>query len=86
MKNNLSTIEEVQEIAILFGNQAKLAKAFGLGRSTISMWKRNGIPPSRRLQLVEVADELGIKLPEWVVPRQRFRPARRRNCTTTCHR
>ena len=59
---------EVDALADLFGSQTNLASAFGVGLSTVSMWKKNGIPATRRLELIDIAHDRGIALPEWVIP------------------
>lgn len=59
---------EVDALAGLFGSQTNLASAFGVRLSTVSMWKKNGIPASRRLELIDIAHDRGLDLPEWVIP------------------
>ena len=45
-----------------FGGATNLAKALGCGKAAISNWKKNGIPGSRKFDLLILAARDGVPL------------------------
>lgn len=42
-----------------FGSQAALARELGVGESTVSMWRRNGLPDAMKWRLLRISAERG---------------------------
>lgn len=55
-------------------NGAELAKELGVCRSTISFWRRSGIPAHRRFELAEIISARGGRVPNSLLdPKQALR-------------
>lgn len=46
----------------VFGSQSAIARIMGVGQSTVSMWKRNGVPDHAKWRLMRIAQDRGLKL------------------------
>lgn len=44
------------EICNYFGNQARLAKALNVTRVAVSIWKREGIPAARAIEIEKLTE------------------------------
>jgi len=64
---------QVEELESLFGEgdrttgRARIETICGVGSSSISMWKKNGVPDFNRGLLFAAAMKYGLAVPEWLI-------------------
>jgi len=57
----------VHELKMLYGGMKGLLEISGLGRSSISMWKINGIPEHQLYRFLTIGLRKNLNMPKWLI-------------------
>ena len=55
--------DPIKDTILLFGSRAQACKALGVSSQAISNWRRDGMPATRKLQVIRMAIERGMNIP-----------------------